>query len=60
MLFLATINTKVEIKEVQLVEQERKVLENVGRVLKENVVKDLVCYEFDDPSSDRFFLVGDN
>lgn len=47
-------------KEVQLVEEEREVLEDVGRVLREKVVEELVCYELDEPSFDLFFLVGSN
>ena len=41
-------------------EEECKVLEDVGRVPKLKVVKDLVRYDLDELSSDRFFLVGSN
>ena len=47
-------------KEVQLIEEERKILEDVGRDPKAKVVKDLIRYELDEPSSDHFFLTGAN
>ena len=42
-------------KEVQLIE-EHEVLEDVGRDPEAKVVEDLICYELDEPSSDRFLL----
>ena len=54
------INIKTSMKEVQLVEEERKVLENVDRIPKEKVVEDLVRYELNEPSSDCFFLIDSN
>ncbi|GFS46047.1 ovate family protein 13 [Actinidia rufa] len=49
---------KAAMKEVQLVEQEHEVLEDVDRNPKAKVVDDLMHYELDEPSSDRFFLTG--
>ncbi|GFZ11573.1 hypothetical protein Acr_22g0009710 [Actinidia rufa] len=40
--------------------EERKVLEDVGRTLEAKVVEDLIRYELNEPSSDRFFLTGAN
>ena len=45
---------------MQLVEEERKVLEDVGRTPEAKVMEDLMCYSLDEPSSDRFFLKGSN
>ena len=45
-------------KEVQLIEEEHKVLENVGRDLKTKVVEDLIHYELDESKLDRLFLTG--
>ena len=50
------ISTKVVIKEVQLIEEEHEVLEDVRRNPKAKVMEDLIRYELDEPSSDRFFL----
>ena len=36
------VSTKVAIREVQLVEEEREVLEDVGRILEAKVVEDLL------------------
>ncbi|GFZ10852.1 hypothetical protein Acr_22g0002500 [Actinidia rufa] len=47
-------------KEMQLVEKEREVLEDVSKVPKDKVVEDLVHYELDEPSLGRLFLVGSN
>ena len=47
-------------QEVQLIEEEHEILEDVGRDPKAKVVEDLICYELDEPSSDRFFLTGAN
>ncbi|GFZ11667.1 hypothetical protein Acr_23g0000520 [Actinidia rufa] len=58
--YLATVSIKATMKEVQLVEDERKILEDVGRILEAKVVEDLIHYELDEPSSNRFFLVGSN
>ncbi|GFS35504.1 hypothetical protein Acr_00g0040230 [Actinidia rufa] len=54
--YLATITTKATMKKVQLIEEEREVLEDVGRKPKAKVVEYLVRYELDEPSSDRFFF----
>ena len=35
-------------------------LEDVGKILNENVVDYLDCYKLDKPSSNYFFLVGSN
>ena len=47
-------------KEVQLIKEEQEVQENAGRDPEAKVVKDLICYELDEPSSDRFFLTRVN
>ena len=44
---------------VQLIEK-REVLEDVGREPEVKVVEDLIRYELEEPSSDRFFLTGTN
>ena len=41
-------------------EEEREVLEDVGRTTKDKIVEDLIRYELDMPSLDRYFLVGSN
>ena len=46
--------------EVQLIEAEREVLEDVGRDHKAKVVEDLIPYELDEPSSNRFFFTRAN
>ena len=45
---------------MQLIEEEREVLEDVERDPQAKVVEDLICYELDEPSSDHFFLTGAN
>ena len=47
-------------KEVQFVDKEKEVLEYVGRIPNDKGVEDLVSYDLDEPSLDRFFLVGSN
>ena len=56
--YLATISMKTDIKEVQLIEEEREVLEGIRRDPKAKVVEDLIRYELDEPSSDYFFLTS--
>ena len=58
--YLAMVNTKATMKEVQLVEKEREVLEDVDIIPKEKVIEDLVRYELNKPSSNCFFFVGSN
>ncbi|GFZ04798.1 hypothetical protein Acr_17g0003700 [Actinidia rufa] len=55
-----TINTKAAMQEVQLVEEEQEVLKDIGRDLEAKVVEDLMRYELDERSSDRFFLTSAN
>ncbi|GFY96809.1 hypothetical protein Acr_11g0011150 [Actinidia rufa] len=57
---LTTVSMKVAMKEVQLVKEEHEVLKNVERNLEAKVVKDLVHFKLDEPSSDHFFLTGAN
>ena len=45
---------------MQVIEEEHEVLEDVGRDPEDKVVEDLIRYELDEPSSDRFFLTGAN
>ena len=47
-------------QEVQLIEEEHKVLEDVRRNPETKVVENLVRYELNKPSSDRFFLTSAN
>ncbi|GFS43551.1 hypothetical protein Acr_00g0085730 [Actinidia rufa] len=54
--YLATVSTKAVVKEVQMVEEDIEVLADVGRDLEVKVIEELVRYELDEPSSDRFFL----
>ena len=54
------VSTKESMKEVQMVEEERKVLEDVGNTLEAKVVEDLICYDLNEPSSNHFFLTGSN
>ncbi|GFZ14402.1 hypothetical protein Acr_24g0005920 [Actinidia rufa] len=56
--YLPIVSTKAAVKEVQMVEEDIEVLEDVGRDLEAKVIEELVCYELDEPSSDRFFLTG--
>ena len=58
--YFATISTKAAVKEVQLIEEERKVLEDAGRNPDAKVVEDLIRCELDEPSLDRFFLTSAN
>ena len=43
-----------------MVEEEREVLKDVRRTPKAKVVEDLMHYDLNEPSSDRFFLTGSN
>ena len=43
-----------------MIEEEHEVLEDVGRNPEAKVMKDLIRYELDELSSDRFFLTGAN
>ncbi|GFY97538.1 hypothetical protein Acr_12g0000790 [Actinidia rufa] len=54
--YLATVSTKAAVKEVQMVEEDMEALEDVGRDPKAKVIEELVRYELDEPSSDRYFL----
>ena len=54
------ISTKAAMKEVQLVENEREVLKDVGKTPEAKAVEDLIRYELDELSSNRFFLIGPN
>ncbi|XP_057465711.1 uncharacterized protein LOC130755326 [Actinidia eriantha] len=56
--YLATVSTKVAMKEVQIIQEDIEVLEDVGRDPEAKVIEELVRYELDEPGSDRFFLVG--
>ncbi|GFS41482.1 hypothetical protein Acr_00g0074590 [Actinidia rufa] len=56
--YLATVSTKAAMKEVQMVKEDIKVLEDVGSDLEAKVIEELVRCELDKPSSDRFFLIG--
>ncbi|GFY88776.1 hypothetical protein Acr_06g0007160 [Actinidia rufa] len=56
--YLATVSTKVAVKEVQMVKEDIEMLEDVGCDPEAKVIEELVRYELDEPSSDRFFLVG--
>ncbi|GFZ14587.1 hypothetical protein Acr_24g0007770 [Actinidia rufa] len=57
--YLTTISTKAAMNEVQLIEK-REVLEDVGREPEAKVMEDLIRYELEEPSSDRFFLTDTN
>ncbi|GFY92612.1 hypothetical protein Acr_08g0010080 [Actinidia rufa] len=56
----AIVSTKATMKEVQLVEEEREVLEDVGRAPEAKVVEDLLRYKLDERSLDCYFLIGSN
>ncbi|GFZ09156.1 hypothetical protein Acr_20g0009640 [Actinidia rufa] len=56
--YLATVSTKAAMKVVQMIEEDIEVLEDVGRDIEAKIIKELVCYELDEPGSDRFFLIG--
>ena len=43
-----------------MVEEEREVLQDVGRTPEAKVVEDLISYELNEASSDRFFLTSAN
>ncbi|GFZ11580.1 hypothetical protein Acr_22g0009780 [Actinidia rufa] len=58
--YLATVSTKVAMKEVQMVDEKWAVLEDVGKTLEAKVMEDLIRYELNEPSSDRFFLTSAN
>ena len=47
-------------KEVQLSEEEHEVSKDVGRDPNAKVVEDLIRYELDESSLDRFFLNSTN
>ena len=47
-------------KELQLIEEEIEVLEDVGQDPMAKVVEELIRYELDEPSSNRFFLTSAN
>ena len=48
--YLDVVSTKASMTEMQFVEEERKVPKDVARTLKDKVVNDLICYEFNEPS----------
>ncbi|GFZ09192.1 hypothetical protein Acr_20g0010000 [Actinidia rufa] len=52
------VSTKAAVKEVQMVEEDIEVLKDMGRDPEAKVIEELVHYDLDEPSSDRFFLVG--
>ena len=54
------VSTKAIIKEVQLVEAETKLLKDFGKPPEAKVVEDLIRYELDELSSDRYFLIISN
>ena len=54
------ISTKATMKEVQLVEEEREILEDVRREPKAKVMENMIHYELNEPSSNHFFLTGAN
>ncbi|GFS40490.1 hypothetical protein Acr_00g0068850 [Actinidia rufa] len=56
--YLATVSTKMAMKEVQMIEENTEVLEDVGRDPEAKVIEELVRYELGERGSDRFFLVG--
>ncbi|GFZ19863.1 hypothetical protein Acr_28g0005680 [Actinidia rufa] len=58
--YLITMSTKVAKKEVQLVEEERKILEDASRTSEDKVIKDLIRYELDELSLNYYYLVGSN
>ena len=57
---LVMVSTKATMKEVQLVEEERKVLKDVGKTPEAKGIEDFIHYELYEPSSDNFFLTGAN
>ncbi|GFS37062.1 hypothetical protein Acr_00g0049520 [Actinidia rufa] len=56
--YLATVSTKMAMKEVQMIEKDIEVLKDVGRDPEAKVIEELVRYELDEHGSDRFFLVS--
>ncbi|GFZ00952.1 hypothetical protein Acr_14g0005870 [Actinidia rufa] len=56
--YLATVSTKMAMKEVQMIEENTEVLQDVGRDPEAKVIEELVRYELGEQGSDRFFLVG--
>ena len=48
--YLTTVSTKAAMKKVLFVEEEREVLEDVGRTPKNKLVEDLICYKLNEPS----------
>ncbi|GFS30822.1 hypothetical protein Acr_00g0014350 [Actinidia rufa] len=57
---MSCLHTAPAMKEVQLVEEERELLEDVGKTLKAKVVEDIIRYELNKPSSRCYFLIGSN
>ncbi|GFZ19811.1 hypothetical protein Acr_28g0005160 [Actinidia rufa] len=51
---------RMAMKEVQLIDEEHEVLKDVGRNPEAKVVEDLILYELDELSSNRFFLTEPN
>ena len=47
-------------KEVQSIEEEIDNFEDVGWDPEAKVMKDLICYELDEPSLNHFFLTSAN
>ena len=47
-------------KEVQLIEEEREILDDIRKDPEAKVLEDLIHYELDVPCLDRFFLTGAN
>ena len=58
--YLTTISTKAAMKEVQLIEEEHKVLEDIGKDPKAKVVEDMIRYKLNEPRLVHFFLTGAN
>ena len=54
------ISAKTAMQQVQLIEEVQEVLEDLERDLEARVVENLIRYELDEPSSNRFFLTGAN
>ena len=54
------MSTKVAMKEVKLVEEEREVLKDVVRTPEAKVVEDLIQHELNEPNLECYFLVGSN
>ena len=58
--YLTTISTKVAINEVHLVKEELEVLKDVGRILENKGMEDLIRYKLNEPSSNHYILVDLN